>query len=107
MRAIIRERLRAGDSRDSIVAYFVARYGDAILIAPPRTGVNALIWVAPYLGVVLGVGLLIRRLRGRRPPTSAAVIEGPQAVAKESVELAPYYQEVDRALDQLRDRPIR
>src|SRR3972149_4916782 len=35
MRAVIRERVVAGDSREQIEAYFVSKYGEGIL-APPR-----------------------------------------------------------------------
>src|SRR5262245_17886752 len=38
MRAIIRERLAAGESPAEVQRYFVDRYGEWILLSPPRRG---------------------------------------------------------------------
>lgn len=56
MRALIRTRLQGGESPDAIVAYFVSRYGEWILLDPPRRGLGWLLWTAP--GVALALGLL-------------------------------------------------
>ncbi len=74
MRALVRERLAAGDSREQVIRYFVDRYGDWILLAPPRSGFTLLVWVLPIVAVVVGlvvVALLVRRWarRGSRPAT--------------------------------------
>ena len=47
MRGVIRAKLEAGESEQQIVAYFVERYGDSVLIEPPRRGVGLLVWIAP------------------------------------------------------------
>ena len=57
MRALIRTRLQSGEAPDAIVAYFVSRYGEWILLDPPRRGVGWLLWTAP--GVALLLGLLV------------------------------------------------
>jgi cytochrome c-type biogenesis protein CcmH len=82
MRAIVRERLAAGDTPAQVRQYFVERYGEWILLSPPRRGFNLLVWVAPLVAVVAGLGLvavLLRRWTGRRrpppPPVSAAMSE--------------------------------
>src|SRR5947209_18433917 len=59
MRAIIRRKLMAGQSPDFIKQYFVARYGDTILLAPPSSGIGGVAWLAPPLLVAGGMGLLI------------------------------------------------
>src|SRR5207237_4089064 len=51
MRQLIRDRLQAGDNRQQILSYFADRYGDSVLLSPPRTGFTALAWIAPYLGL--------------------------------------------------------
>jgi cytochrome c-type biogenesis protein CcmH len=56
MRAAIREQLLAGRSRDEIVGYFVARYGDYVLMKPPAERAGLLLWVAPPL-VLAGLAL--------------------------------------------------
>ena len=54
MRGVIRERLALGHSQAEIRAYFLSRYGDYILMEPPKHGVNWLIWVAPFLLLLIG-----------------------------------------------------
>ena len=53
MRDVIRNKLEAGESREQIIQYFVDRYGESILIEPPRRGFNLVAWRGPAL-VVLG-----------------------------------------------------
>jgi cytochrome c-type biogenesis protein CcmH len=53
MRGLIREQLKAGKSRDEIVAYFVARYGDYVLMKPPADREGLPLWVAPPLVLVI------------------------------------------------------
>lgn len=73
MRAIIREQVLAGKSRDEIIAYFVDRYGDYVLMNPPKRGSGTIVWAGP-LALIVVVGLsgfvfLRRRLRPSMPPT--------------------------------------
>lgn len=53
MRGLIREQLKAGKSRDEIIAYFVARYGDYVLMKPPADREGLPLWVAPPLVLVI------------------------------------------------------
>jgi cytochrome c-type biogenesis protein CcmH len=77
MRAIVRERLAAGDSPEQVREYFVARYGEWILLAPRRRGFNLLVWGFPIAAVVVGlvaVAMLLRRWT-RRPAAAPAPID--------------------------------
>jgi len=82
MRAVIREQLQAGKSRDQIVDYFVARYGDYVLMKPPTERAGLLLWLAPPLvlaGVVL-FGWLFLRKRTRAPiPAPPALSDADRA----------------------------
>ena len=81
MRAIVRERLAAGETPEQVTAYFVEKYGTWILLAPPRRGFNLLVWVVPFAGLALGLvlaGLAMRRWSRRS--TAAA----PPAVVDEA-----------------------
>jgi cytochrome c-type biogenesis protein CcmH len=64
MRAIIRERLAAGDNPEQVRAYFVEKYGDWILLSPPKSGFTLLVWVVPFVG--LGIGLVLVAVVVRR-----------------------------------------
>jgi cytochrome c-type biogenesis protein CcmH len=77
MRAIIRERLAAGESPDAVQRYFVQRYGEWILLSPPRRGFNLLVWVLPFVVVAAGlaiVAILISRWTRRRRGAAEPVV---------------------------------
>jgi cytochrome c-type biogenesis protein CcmH len=76
MRAIVRERLAAGETPAQVRQYFVTRYGDWILLAPPRRGFTLLVWLAPWAAVLVGlivVSLLVRRWTSRPRPAPAPI----------------------------------
>jgi cytochrome c-type biogenesis protein CcmH/NrfF len=68
MRDQIRVRLRRGETREQIIAYFVGQFGESVLAAPPRRGGYLVLWLAPVLAFGLGVWLMIRYLRGMSRP---------------------------------------
>jgi cytochrome c-type biogenesis protein CcmH len=55
MRELVRERLAAGDSREQVLGFFVERYGTWVLLAPPARGFSLLLWVLPFVALVLGL----------------------------------------------------
>jgi cytochrome c-type biogenesis protein CcmH len=78
MRAIVRERLAAGETPAQVQHYFVERYGDWILLSPPRRGFTLLVWLAPVAAVVVGVALvavLVVRWTQRRATTPPPPID--------------------------------
>ena len=78
----LRGQVAAGRSDEQITDYFASRYGDTVLLDPPRRGVNLLLWLGPLLAFVLGGGWLLGYLRRNR----AALPELPEAVDSESDE---------------------
>jgi len=81
MRAIVREQLEAGKTPDEIKAYFVSKYGEWVLLAPPRRGFNLLLWFSPFVVLIAGIGLglsLVRRWARNKP---AAVAQQQSAAA--------------------------
>lgn len=56
MRQIIKDQLEAGRSEREILAYFQQRYGDWILLDPPKRGVHLLVWLLP---VVVGAAAVV------------------------------------------------
>ncbi len=64
MRAVVKERLRAGESPEQIQAYFMSKYGEWILLEPRRTGLNLLLYALPIALVIGGlvlVAVLVKR----------------------------------------------
>ncbi len=67
VRAVIRQRLLAGQSQGEIEAYLESRYGPAILLRPPAGGLSGLVWVLPVAAVVAAAGGLAVAFRRWRP----------------------------------------
>ena len=72
MRAIIRDQVKAGRSDDEIVEYFVARYGNYVLLKPRFDPFGALLWLAPPLLLAAVAAFAYRYLRKRVAPAPAA-----------------------------------
>jgi cytochrome c-type biogenesis protein CcmH len=67
LRADISRRIADGQSADEIRAAYAARFGEDILLNPPRSGTAALVWVIPVVAVVAaGSGLALAFRRWRR-----------------------------------------
>jgi cytochrome c-type biogenesis protein CcmH len=68
LRNQIREQLARGASEREVVDFMVARYGDFVLYRPPFKASTLLLWMGPFLLLLLGVTVLVRRLLKSRPP---------------------------------------
>jgi cytochrome c-type biogenesis protein CcmH len=66
LRRQIREQIEQGKTDREIVDYMVARYGDFVLYRPPFKASTALLWVGPFVLLVVGLIVLRRVLAGRR-----------------------------------------
>lgn len=51
----IRELMEQGKSDKEIIEYFVQRYGEWILRAPPISGFNLVLWILPGAAIVIGL----------------------------------------------------
>ena len=61
LRILIRERLTKGDSDQQIKDFVVDRYGDYVLLKPRLTARTAILWATPFLIILVGAGLMLRR----------------------------------------------
>ena len=70
MKAFIRERIGAGDTKSEIKDKLVAQFGEGVLAAPPKSGFNLLAWLLPLVGAGVGaavLAVLARRWRHGKP----------------------------------------
>ena len=63
MRAIIRQKLVAGETPDQILRYFVAQFGDGVLAEPPRHGLSVVLYLGPLLALAGGLVIAVVVIR--------------------------------------------
>lgn len=69
MRRQTYEMVAAGKTNEEIVAFMVNRYGDFVLYRPPLKSSTFLLWVGPFILLLIGVGALVWViLRVKRAP---------------------------------------
>ncbi|MGI8912181.1 MAG: cytochrome c-type biogenesis protein [Chloroflexota bacterium] len=75
MRGVITDQIAAGQSEAQIEQYFVARYGPAILLTPPKQGFTLLAWWVPVLFIVVtAAGVIAAAYRWSRHPASCEAL---------------------------------
>ncbi|WP_421736905.1 cytochrome c-type biogenesis protein [Caulobacter sp.] len=88
LRRIVRQEIAKGRSDREIRAFLVARYGEFVLLKPPFSAGNAVLWLAPAGILAAGGGLLIALLRRRRTGEAGELDEDPGLSAEEEARLA-------------------
>ena len=73
LRILLRERLIAGDSDETAIAYIVDRYGDFVLLRPPMKPTTYVLWFGPAVMFVLGLAGLMFYFRRRKTAPAAAL----------------------------------
>src|SRR6266480_799235 len=63
LRNQIRTQLARGASEREVVDFMVARYGDFVLYRPPLKASTFLLWFGPFVLLIAGICVLIRRIR--------------------------------------------
>ena len=80
MRAIVREQLEAGKSPEQIKEFFVSKYGEWVLLKPKTSGVSLLLWVLPYVALLLGIAAALWFVRSwvskKRPAQTGTTASG-------------------------------
>ena len=66
MRAMIRQRILAGETPDQIREWLISRYGNWVTYDPPLEPVTWPLWAAPILLVLAGLWLARNRFKRRR-----------------------------------------
>ena len=65
MRAKVYELMQQGNSKQQIIDYMVARYGNFVTYEPPVTAATLILWVGPALFVLIGTAVVVLRARRR------------------------------------------
>jgi cytochrome c-type biogenesis protein CcmH/NrfF len=59
MRQEIIQLLKQGLSEEEVIDTLAKKYGEQVLAAPAKNGFNLTLWVLPFIGVILGLVLLL------------------------------------------------
>ena len=66
MRALVRQRIAAGERPEQIRAWMIERYGNWVTYRPPVEPLTWPLWAAPVLLLFVGAWLLRKRFRRRQ-----------------------------------------
>jgi cytochrome c-type biogenesis protein CcmH len=66
VRAIMREKMKAGASDQDILDLLVERFGKSVLFDPPVDKETMPLWAAPFVLLLLGGSVLLYQLRKRK-----------------------------------------
>lgn len=96
----VRELVSEGKTDQEIREYFVARYGEWVLLQPKAEGVNLLVWLGPVALLLGGAYVISRQVRREPEPSapSSSVPAAPSPSKDDAVD--PYLAAVRRELDQ-------
>ncbi len=76
LRAIVRQRIMAGDTNKQIMDWMVARYGNFVRLRPPLMASTVLLWATPVLGLLAGgLAAYLGRRRFAVPPKPLTAAE--------------------------------
>lgn len=74
LRREVREMIAKNMSDQEIIDFLVARYGDFVLYRPPWRATTTLLWLGPFLLLVVGATALILALRRRQKTLPETVL---------------------------------
>lgn len=103
MRVAIAAQAATGKSGDAIIAEYVGRYGEKILVVPAASGFNLVAWVGPGVMLVLVACVLfavVRRWNRRSASQAAAEAAAPPSPAPAADD--PYRARLARDMEDLR-----
>lgn len=86
LRKMVRERLAAGDTDEEVLDAVAKRYGDYALLKPRFSAENLVLWIGPFLVLVLGGWGAVRFIRAHRAmPVDAAPLSEAERKALDEI----------------------
>jgi len=74
LRREIRTLIKEGKSDDQIRSFMVERYGDFVLYRPPVKPITWLLWIGPFVILLIGIAGLLTYLRRRNSAVNNATL---------------------------------
>jgi cytochrome c-type biogenesis protein CcmH len=96
----VRELIAQGKSDQEVRDYFVARYGEWVLLQPKAEGVNLLVWLGPVALLLGGAYVIARQVRREPEPAAPATSPSTPGAPASDDSVDPYLAAVRRELDQ-------
>ncbi len=108
MRDVVRHQVKAGRTPDEIRAYFVSKYGEWVLLAPPTRGFNLIIWILPFVVLLAGIAAAVRLLLrwSKDLKNEAETTPDPNLLERVRVEAAGIDSTYDRPQDAPKDAQL-
>ena len=73
LRRQVFEMLQQGKSKDDIIQFMTARYGDFVLYNPPFKAKTGLLWLGPVVFLIIGIAMISFFLHRKKHRTSIAL----------------------------------
>ncbi len=89
LRKQIRTKLGEGQSERQILDFMVERYGDFVLYRPVLKATTVLLWVGPFVLLLIAGFALARAIRGRQKQMAAPLSPTDVARARQLLEESP------------------
>ncbi len=74
LRREIRTLIKEGKSDDQIRNFMVERYGDFVLYRPPVKPITWLLWIGPFIILLIGIAVLFTYLRRRNSAVTTSAL---------------------------------
>lgn len=95
--------VKGGYSADEIMQAMLGTYGNEILMAPPKSGINLIAWFAPFAALGAGAILVNAMLRGWRRNAEVAALRSSSSAMIKPVDVVATDDEMARLQMALRD----
>jgi len=69
------ELVKSGQSKQQVIDYMVARFGNFVRYDPPITPATIFLWLGPLLFIILGILVLIRQVKAQSKKISNLDVE--------------------------------